>query len=668
MSKFSVALPLKKTALALAAALCLLPAAWAGPADQSFTDMVAKFVLVPPGAPETEMLAKASSAVAYMQRMELPQASHAINEALQLAPSNAQLHFLNAFIYHLQAKQGDAQKFDMAIEGYQQALRIDPGNWIAQEFLGLAFLDHGRFADAKAQFSEVLLMTPDSAVSLNGLMTASYLTGDAVTACVMADKLRAVQAGTAAAEAGFLRSSVAVFSACGEFDKAAQMRARLAQLGTAGGNLDRVDRRMAQWKSFYAENAALPLRPASLKSGASASDKDAILLAQAFTVPNIKLPPRLAADAPQAPASPAATAAATATAATAATPATPAPVAAPAAEAASAAAAVGRAEGGPRMVLVDVVLVSAQDQLSTSKGVNLLNALTLQLGSIAGNLAAFSRAVTDTTTTGAPGNVTTTITRAVTVPALSYSLNIANANNAVNEVLARPTLAAIEGMPSEFFSGTNLSAGVVSASAQGGTTIVPLEKRFGIKLAVTPTFLSNNRVQLKVEAQRTSLNASVDNPRVAYQIESGEITANANVVMNLGDTLVLSGLSEKSTARTRDGVPVLQDVPGLQYLFSNQKTNDVQRSVLMLITPRTAAYTQRSGVDQSAGADPAVTALRARFGFTGDTPANTDLILSHLASNVMFRQFRQGDVAIERWDRADSTGERLRQALEFLYY
>lgn len=655
MPKLSAFPRFNKSALPLAALLCLLPPAWAAPSDQSFTDMVGKFVLVPPGAPETEMLAKARTAVKYMQRMELPQASHAINEALQLAPENAQLHFLNAFVYHLQAKQGDTQKYDMAIEGYQQALRIDPGNWIAQEFLGLAFLDHGRFADAKAQFSEVLLMTPDSAVSINGLMTTAYLTGDAVTACVMADKLGGVaQAGNTSPTAGFVRSSVAVFSACGEFDKAADMRAQLARLDPAGSNVERLDRRVAQWKTFYAQHTptggAAVIQQASLKSGGI--DPGAIQLAQAFTVPNIKAPaPRPAAPAPR----PAAASAAVA--------AEPAPAAAVAPLTPAIA-----AQGGPRMVLVDVVLVSAQDQLATSKGVNLLNALTLQLGSIAGNLAAFSRAVSATTTTGAPGSVTTTITRAVTVPALSYSLNIANANNAVNEVLARPTLAAIEGMPSEFFSGTNLSAGVVSASAQGGTTIVPLEKRFGIKLAVTPTFLSNDRVQLKVEAQRTSLNASVDNPRVAYQIESGEITANANVVMNLGDTLVLSGLSEKSTARTRDGVPVLQDVPGLQYLFSNQKSNELQRSVLMLITPRTAAYTQRDGAQQRAGTDPAVKALRTKFGFTGDTPANTDAVLSHLATNVMFREFRQGDVVIERWERMDSTGERLRQALEFLYY
>lgn len=634
----------RRSAVTLAAMLCLLQGAWAAPADTGFTAMVSKFVLLPSGKPETEVLAKASAAVAFIQRMELPQASRAINEALQLAPGNSQLHFLNAFIYHLQAKQGDSQKTEMAIEGYQQALRIDPANWIAQEFLGLALLDHGRFGDAKVQFSEVLMMTPDSTVSINGLMTASYLTGDAVTACLMADQL-----GGAPSTPAMLRSTVTVYASCGQFAKAQSMRAKLT---AAPQEADRLDRRVAQWKSLYDKQPPLTggavMQRANLGSNTA---KVAFVPTQAFTMPKVPAPRPVATTPAPADVTPAGAAAEAAA---------PAP--------ALAQATVKDGDTGPRMVLVDVVLVSMQDQVSTAKGVNLLSALTLQLGSAAANLAAFSRAVSSVTSAGAPESVTTTITRAVTVPALSYSLNIANASNAINEVLARPTLAAIEGMPSEFFSGTNLSAGVVSASAQGGTTIVPLEKRFGIKLAVTPVFLANDRVQLKVEAQRTSLTASLDNPKVAYQIESGEITANANVVMTLGDTLVLSGLTEKSSTQTRDGVPVLQDVPGVQYLFSNKKTNDLQRSVLMLITPRTPAYTARGGGGQAAGLDPAVKALREKFGFKGGTPSNTDAVLSRLNSNVMFREFRQGDVAIERWDRMDSTGERLRQALEFLHY
>ncbi|MDD2845074.1 MAG: secretion protein, partial [Rhodoferax sp.] len=129
---------------------------------------------------------------------------------------------------------------------------------------------------------------------------------------------------------------------------------------------------------------------------------------------------------------------------------------------------------------------------------------------------------------------------------------------------------------------------------------------------------------------------------------------------------VLSGLSEKSTSNTRDGVPVLQDVPVVQYLFSNKKTNDIQRSVLILITPRAPAYT--ANLAQGTAISTSTQALREKFGFTGGTPSGVEVILSHLKTNDLFREFRQGDVSLERWDRMPSTGDRLRQALGFLYY
>jgi tetratricopeptide (TPR) repeat protein len=604
--------------------------------------MIKSLPLVPAGTHDSEMLAKVTTAVGFIQRLEFPKAHLAVNEALQLDPRNSHLHFLNGFIYHLQARQGDTQKGELAQEGYQQALRIDPGNWIAQEFLGLAFMDLKQFDRAKLAFSDVLLVTPDSSVAIYGLMVASYLTGDPKTACAMADQFRKVSTQP---PQGFLRSSIAVYASCGSFAQADWMRTTLVNQGASAPDVERTDRRLAQWKTFYdtrEKNAARPVTTSLSPLSNGRPDE----FAQAFKLPDSAYKPVAR------PASPAADSAASPL---------PAPSASP-----SMAPNAQADNSGPRMLMVDVVLLSTQELMSTSKGINLLNALTLQLGSVAGNVAAYSRVISSSALGSAAPTVSTNITRAVTIPALSYSLNIANANNSVNEVLARPTLAAIEGLPSEFFSGTNLSAGVVSTSQQGGTTIVPLDKRFGIKLAVTPTFLSQGRVQLKVEAQRTSLNASSENPRVAYQIEIGETTANANVVMNLGETLVLSGLSEKSSSSTRDGVPGLQDVPGLQYLFSSKKTNDLQRSVLILVTPRAPVQIAELGAE-----DPMATrmkALRERFGFANNTPANIEAVLTQLQGNEFFREFRQGDVALERWDRMRSTGDRLREALGFLYY
>jgi hypothetical protein len=632
-----------RTSLALAAALSLALPAPAAP-DPTFAELVDKVALVPPGAPTSEVQVKVTEAVGHIKRMALPKAQQAVNEALQLDARNAYLHLLNGFVYHLQARQGDTQKTEMAIEGYQQALRLDPGNWIAQEFLGLAHMDLQQFDRAKAEFTNVLLLTPDSRTSMFGLMVSSYVTGDARTACTMADQF---QKAPEALPRSFVRSSIAVYAACANFAEADRMRLTLAKFDGDGVDVKRAERRVDQWKAFYSrqETAAATAKPAAFSTvtptvmPAGRSE----VLAQAFTLPPPSRPTPAALPSAPAPVSPALPA-----------------VAAPQPEPGS---------DGPRMLLVDVVLLSTQEQASTSKGVNLLSALSLQLGSIAGNLAAYSRVNTwNLAGAAADPSTTTAITRAVTIPALSYSLNIANANSAINEVLARPTLAAIEGQPSEFFSGTNLSAGLVSTSTQGGTTVVPLDKKFGIKLAVTPVFLSRGRVQLKVEAQRTSLDAAVDNPKAAYQIEIGETTANANVVMNLGDTLILSGLSEKSSNTTRDGVPGLQEVPVVQYLFSHKKTNDVRRSVLVLVTPRSPTQVSEDPGAASETMAGRMKALRERFGFGANVPPNVDAIMNQLQPNELFREFRQGDVAMERWDRSSSTVERLKEALGFLYY
>lgn len=637
MNKTTHPMRLGKLVAALAIVLAALPSAWADAPASSFAEMVKELPLVPPGTHDSEMLAKVTTAVQFIKRPALPEAHRAVNEALQLDPRNSHLHFLNGFVYHLQARQGDTQKGEMALEGYEQALRIDPSNWIAREFLGLAYMDLKQFNRARIAFSDVLLMTPDSAVSIHGLMVASYLTGDAKTACAMADQFQKVSAQpNQVPPQEFVRSSISVYASCGNFAQADGMRETLSRQGGSGLVVERVDRRLAQWKAVYRRQE----QAAWVSTGLSPAPRSEhpLQLAQAFTLPSTgTVAPTESALPPVA---------------------SPAPAAPREAEPPS----------GPRMVLVDVVLLSTQELVSTSKGVNLLNALTLQLGSVAGNLAAFSRVVTSNSLNGAAADVSTAITRAVTVPALSYSLNIANANSSVNEVLARPTLAAIEGLPSEFFSGTNLSAGVVSTSTQGGTTIVPLDKRFGIKLAVTPSFLPQGRIQLKVEAQRTSLNASAENPRVAYQIEIGETTANANVVMNLGDTLVLSGLSEKSSSSTRDGVPGLQDVPVVQYLFSHKKTNDVQRSVLILVTPRAPLQIAEAAPGAADSMEGRMKALREKFGFANSMPANVESVMTQLQSSEFFREFRQGDVSMERWDRMRSTGNRLQEALGFLYY
>lgn len=116
-------------------------------------------------------------------------------------------------------------------------------------------------------------------------------------------------------------------------------------------------------------------------------------------------------------------------------------------------------------------------------------------------------------------------------------------------------------------------------------------------------------------------------------------------------------------------MPVLQDVPGAQCLFSNKKTNDIRRSVRVLVTPRAAVQVLEDPT--AAGSESMASrmnALRQRFGFGANVAPNVDAILNQLQPNELFREFRQGDVAMERWGRSSSTVDRIKEALGFPYY
>ena len=194
-----------------------------------------------------------------------------------------------------------------------------------------------------------------------------------------------------------------------------------------------------------------------------------------------------------------------------------------------------------------------------------------------------------------------------------------------------------------------------------------------MRLGVTTEIIQGNQVRMKVDASRTFLQPPSNDIGFTYKIQISEIQASANVVLRLGDTLILGGLSETETDNLRDGVPVLQDIPGIQYLFSNQQVKKYNRSVLMLITPRPASYTwlsdaSREAVDPNNPFSPSINVLRARYVDWFEPFPNLSSVFNSVNATNLYREFRTGDVTLEKWDRMNSTKYRLQQALDFLHY
>jgi type IV pilus assembly protein PilQ len=61
--------------------------------------------------------------------------------------------------------------------------------------------------------------------------------------------------------------------------------------------------------------------------------------------------------------------------------------------------------------------------------------------------------------------------------------------------------------------------------------------------------------------------------------------AETNVIQFDGQTIVIGGLNKETTSDTKSGVPFLEDIPGLGYLFKKKGSSSDLEELLIFITP-----------------------------------------------------------------------------------
>ena len=602
------------------------------------------------GVSESDRLA--GEALRLISENNLEEASVTINKALQQKIDKSYYHLINGLIYHLMARQGKPASYEVAAKGYEMALRFDPGNWMAHYYLGRLRIDDGHFDKAVPEFAEAMMLRPDDAEVLNGLLFAAYRSQ---APDIAAGALAALKASGKMDSPMLMRNSAMVMAALGQQEQAQEFLNRLRKSGAEERLLAHLERRLKEWARYHdSRNAGLVsgAAKASLQGGPVPSAPMAAQSALPTLSHFIKVQGTPAEAPAEAPAD--------------------APADAPAEAPADAAAAAAPEPPPPelsaeehKMVVVDVVMISTEETISSSQGVNLLSGLQIQFGGATN--PAFQR------TQGNNAGVSAdSITRTITLPSITYSLNIFNAANQRNEVLARPTLVALVGRPSEFFSGTELTA--VSNPGGLGSNPLSIKKDIGVQLTMTPTILSDGRLRMSVLAERTFIKTPNPDALFVQKLEMTKNKVKANVVMRFGETLILGGLSEKESDTNRDGVPLLQDVPVMQYLFSHRTNSDFQKSVLILITPRQPEYVYQPEKARPehektlSEEDRPIASLRARYSDWFKPYPNWASVFHQLQENTLYREFRTGDVDLESWSDARSVQDRLRAIQDFLYY
>lgn len=280
-------------------------------------------------------------------------------------------------------------------------------------------------------------------------------------------------------------------------------------------------------------------------------------------------------------------------------------------------------------VMIEITLLLSQNSTTRHTGVNLLDGLQLQYGG--------SRITTDTNVSPGENTRQRVTTSALSVPQISYSLNLFNTRDDYYEVLARPSLVATVGATSEFFIGRIVTVGVSGVNLG---TLQPVD--VGTSVRVTPTEISTRDVKFRVEANRSFLSTNTSGT-FQEALTTFKQSVNAMVDVEFGRTLILSGLYEAVNIGGSSKTPVLGDIPIVNTAFNDRIRTRRQDAALVLVTPRIVG-TIETGPAQFRGAT--LQRLLELWKTFVEPTSGLDAILSTLQAKARYFKPLVGDVRL----------------------
>lgn len=132
--------------------------------------------------------------LAALRARDSKQAIHAFAELASREPRNGTAQALLGLSYQLSADQ-DPQALDLALAGYDLAMRAEPGQYWPSAMAGRGAFDQGKFDDALSHFSRAALLRPNDAATLSAVAASAYMSGDAALASLAAGRAAALDPG-----------------------------------------------------------------------------------------------------------------------------------------------------------------------------------------------------------------------------------------------------------------------------------------------------------------------------------------------------------------------------------------------------------------------------------------------------------------------------------------
>ncbi|MFT5312020.1 MAG: type IV pilus assembly protein PilQ [Paraglaciecola sp.] len=149
------------------------------------------------------------------------------------------------------------------------------------------------------------------------------------------------------------------------------------------------------------------------------------------------------------------------------------------------------------------------------------------------------------------------------------------------EIIASPRITVANQHEAYIEQGTEIP--YVQATSSGATSVE--FKKAVLSLKVTPHITPDNRIILDLVVTQDTRGETVSTPTgPAVAIDTQEIST--QVLVENGETIVLGGIFQQTTADDVSKIPLLGDLPILGHLFKNTSVIKEKRELLIFVTPK----------------------------------------------------------------------------------
>jgi type IV pilus assembly protein PilQ len=184
-------------------------------------------------------------------------------------------------------------------------------------------------------------------------------------------------------------------------------------------------------------------------------------------------------------------------------------------------------------------------------------------------------------------------------------------------ILSSPSITTLDNQMAFTENGARVPFSTLETT--GGTTTKTVKfEDVVLRLEITPHVIDGRNLSMKILVKKDEVDEvethKVDgNPRIIKKQTS------TSLIVQDGETIVISGLTKQKGSNSVNGVPGLKDIPVLGWLFKGEGKSESMEEVLIFITPRILPATIAAVKSSETMANPA-NSNRTAGSAAGETP------------------------------------------------